>query len=281
VHAPWRLLVTEPLEGSENMALDHALLRRARRTGECVLRTYGWSRPTVSVGRHQTTVGIYDRERAARLGIPVVRRPTGGRAVVHARDVTYSVTAPAAALGPAPYDAINALLLDALGRLGVVAALAPHGRAVRPAGDRAALPCFAAAAGGEIITSGRKLAGSAQWQHDGALLQHGSILVDDDQSLLASLAPDAGSGNGSTRGDAGTPDATADAGSPGSRSSGATTLRAALGRAPTVADVAEALAAAVRAHDPGAEPLVVDDALRRSAESLRAQYRDDGWTWRR
>ncbi len=255
------------------MALDHALLTRAQHTGECVLRTYAWSRPTVSVGRHQRTAGIYDRARAARLGIPVVRRPTGGRAVVHAREVTYSVTAPATALGPAPYEAINHLLLDALARLGVAATLAPASRAVRPDGDRAALPCFAAAAGGEIVTDGRKLAGSAQWQHDGALLQHGSILVDDDQGLLACLSADAttppdAAASVETRHDA-------------SAGDGAASLRAALGRAPTLDDVADALATAVRALDPDAESLVVDDALRRTAESLRARYADDAWTWRR
>jgi len=269
VHARWRLLVTAPLEGIDNMALDHALLTRAQRTDECVLRTYAWSRPTVSVGRHQRTVGIYDRARAARLGIPVVRRPTGGRAVVHGREVTYSVTAPVTALGPAPYDAINHLLLDALARLGVAASLAPASHAVRPDGDRAALPCFAAAAGGEIVTDGRKLAGSAQWQHDGALLQHGSILVDDDQELLTCLTPDAMTPLG--------PVATARH----IEVRGAASLRAALGRAPTVGDVADALAAAVRARDPDAEPLIVDEELGRTAESLRALYADDTWTWRR
>ena len=81
--------------------MDVSLLDRARSSGECVMRIYEWSRPTLSLGRNQAARGHYDLERARAAGIDFVRRPTGGRAVLHHRELTYSVTAPAAALGPA------------------------------------------------------------------------------------------------------------------------------------------------------------------------------------
>jgi len=108
------------------MAVDEALLARARATGEAAFRVYTWLRPTLSLGRHQAARGLYSPERAATLGVDVVRRPTGGRAVLHAREVTYSVAAPAApgeALGAA-YARVNHVLLDGLRRLGVDAHLA-------------------------------------------------------------------------------------------------------------------------------------------------------------
>ena len=263
---PFRLLVTPPLPGPANMALDDALLARARVTGECVFRVYAWDRPTLSFGRHQTARGLYDPARLSERGVSVVRRPTGGRAVLHHREVTYSVTAPLVALASAgnalreSYTRINRLLLAGLGALGVDAREAtPVGRAPIPDGA----PCFETPTGGELVvdTMGgvAKLVGSAQWQEDGALLQHGSILIDDDQTRVATLA---------TRALPSVPPPA--------------TLRAALGRAPTLDEVADALNDAVRRlEDPAAAPLPFDDARRASADSARARYVDDAWTWRR
>jgi lipoate-protein ligase A len=243
----WRLVYTEPLDGIDNMALDHALLARAARTGECVLRVYSWRSPTVSFGRHQPTAGVYDRAHLTRLGVRAVRRPTGGRAVLHAREATYSVTAPVTRPLRATYGRINRLLLDALHRLGVDAALAPATVPSPPDGA----PCFNMATEGEIVVAGRKLAGSAQWRDGGALLQHGSILIDDDQGLLGASA---------------TPPAT---------------LHGALGRSPAVGEIANALFdAAYAGLDADAEPLGLEDDVQADARALRARYADDGWTWR-
>src|SRR6266567_6132081 len=90
----WRLLIAAPCSGAENMARDTALQARAARTGESVFSIYSWSRPTLSFGRNQPASGLYDREKIRDAGIDVVRRPTGGRAILHHREVTYSVTAP-------------------------------------------------------------------------------------------------------------------------------------------------------------------------------------------
>jgi len=240
------------------MALDEALMARARRTGETVFRVYGWSRPTLSLGRNQRAVGVYRDEALAERRIDVVRRPTGGRALLHHREITYSVTAPCDQAGAllAEYARINALLSSALGTLGVpVDAAGGATRAAQPS----AAPCFAEPARGELAIGLRKLVGSAQWRDRGALLQHGSILVEDDQSAIADLMRE-----------------------PVALPTAPATLRDALGRAPVLAEVGETLFTAVRAlADPDARPLDVDDALARDASAIAVRYRDAAWTWRR
>lgn len=240
------------------MAWDQALMSRARRTGEAVLRVYAWNAPTLSLGRNQTARGAYDLDRAGELGVRFVRRPTGGRALLHHREVTYSVTAPDAfdtSLRGA-YARINALLLRALAALGVNARLA----AVRSRTPSPGLaPCFDEPAAGEIVVNGRKLVGSAQWRCDGALLQHGSILLHDDQALIGRLLR--------ARRDKPTP--------------AAATLAAALGRAPDFATVADALVNALRTMEPGAGALANDPDLRRDVEVLTREFSSEEWTWRR
>jgi lipoate-protein ligase A len=252
------LLLSPPLGGPENMALDEALMARARRTGETVFRVYGWSRPTLSLGRNQRAVGLYREQALTDRGIGVVRRPTGGRALLHHREITYSVTAPCedntALL--TEYGRINALLCSALGALGVPVVVAtPSARAAAPS----AAPCFAEPARGELTLHGRKLVGSAQWRDRGAMLQHGSILVDDDQSSITSLLRE-----------------------PVAPTPPPATLRDALGRAPVMAEVGDTLFRAVRTlADPDASPLEVDGELARAVTEIAARYRDDAWTWRR
>jgi lipoate-protein ligase A len=241
------------------MALDEALLERARETGEAVIRIYGWVRPVLSLGRNQTARGRYDLERARVLGVSILRRPTGGRAVLHHREVTYSVTAPEGSLGSLreSYQRINRLLLTGLRRLGIAAREAePAGVAPRPG----VLPCFEAPVAGEIVArvgeggAERKLVGSAQVRENGALLQHGSILVDDDQMLASTLLAH-----------------------PVPPPPPPATLRELLGREPAPAEVAQAIFAELE----GAEPLEIDPALQAAARALSARYEDPAWTWRR
>ncbi len=256
--AIWRLLVTPAAGGAQNMALDEALMTRARETGEFTLRVYSWATPTLSLGRNQSARRVYnlDRIRARRLG--VVRRPTGGRAILHHREITYSVTAPVADAGDLheSYDRINRVLVAGLERLGVRTEIAaPAGRAAPPG----AAPCFDLPSAGELVLDGRKLAGSAQWRSDGALLQHGSILVEDDQSALAELTLE-----------------------PQRSIPTPATLAGALGHSPAPENVAGALGEAVKAlEDPRAEPLFLEPEIRARAAALVVQYEDDAWTWRR
>lgn len=254
----WRLLLTPPLPGPDNMAVDEALLLHARRTGEAVCRVYTWARPTLSLGRNQTAAGLYDRALARTLGVDIVRRPTGGRAVLHHRELTYAVAAPTAGAGALreSYGRINRLLIDALRQLGVETEQAtPAGRLGAPG----AAPCFELPTRDELVRGGRKLVGSAQWRETDALVQHGSILVDDDQALIARLCREP------------LPPMPAPA-----------TLREALGRAPAAGELAEALLDSLRRlEDPEAARWTGDHALWADAAQARERYLDDAWTWRR
>ncbi|MGH7497782.1 MAG: lipoate--protein ligase family protein [Gemmatimonadales bacterium] len=180
----WRLWVDRmPRPGWANMAIDQTLLERAA-AGERWLRLYGWAPFCLSFGRHEPAAVRYDTERIAALGMDVVRRPTGGRAVWHGREVTYTVACPGG-LGSLreSYVEIHGMIRDALRSLGVPAELAPPGAAV-PVDSGA---CFACPAGGEIMAAGRKVVGSAQLRQGDALLQHGSILLDDDQAAVSAV----------------------------------------------------------------------------------------------
>lgn len=238
------------------MALDEALMRRAGRTGEGVFRVYTWARPTLSLGRNQRARETYDLDRARAAGVAFVRRPTGGRGLLHDHEVTYSATLPTEDAGDAAaaYGFVNGVLLAALGRIGVRAQLAT-GTTPIPVGPR---PCFDAPSADEIVVGDRKLVGSAQWRRAGALLQHGSILVRDDQPRIAELMR-----------------------SPIMPPSAAT-LAGALGREPEVAEVAGAIresleqALGSRLSALGEEPEMRDEAVR-----LRLVYEGDDWTWRR
>jgi lipoate-protein ligase A len=253
----WRLFLTDPASGPENMALDEALMARARSTGEWVLRVYSWSAPTLSLGRHQSACAAYDPATLAAAGVAVVRRPTGGRTVLHDREVTYSVTGPSIAAGGLreSYQRINRLLVDGLRSLGVAAEIAEMPRAQKPD----LTPCFELPSPGEIMVGGRKLAGSAQWREHGAMLQHGSILVDGDQAPVSTLLRH-----------------------PVAPPRSPATLRFLTGREPAVVDVAAALFSAVRRReDPSARELTIDATLLDRAARLRTRYEDDTWTWRR
>ncbi|MBI3456887.1 MAG: lipoate--protein ligase family protein [Candidatus Rokubacteria bacterium] len=188
-------MVTEPLDGATNMAIDEALLRsRIAGDGRPTLRFFGWAPPTVSLGYGQPVDGRIDLAACARLGVGLVRRPTGGSAILHespASEVTYSVAARA---GDFPggddlletYRILATALAAGLARLGVQAEVVPR---VRGAGAPSPTFCFARTGAYEIAVAGKKLVGSAQRRQGGALLQHGSILLDADPGRLGAVFP--------------------------------------------------------------------------------------------
>ena len=167
------------------MSVDTTLLDRAEQNGESWLRLYQWEPHCLSFGRHEPASRSYNVDRIRTLGLDTVRRPTGGRAVWHAHELTYAVAAPRYAFGSlhAGYLAIHRLLGDVLGSLGVQISLAPR---VRTAGLDAG-GCFSQAVGGEVLAGERKVVGSAQLRRGTAFLQHGSILLEGDQRLVAEL----------------------------------------------------------------------------------------------
>ncbi|MGK2962483.1 MAG: lipoate--protein ligase family protein [Gemmatimonadaceae bacterium] len=256
--AGWRLLIVSPRTGAENMARDEGLIDRARETGETVFSVYGWERPTLSLGVNQTARDHYDLDAIAAHGLDVVRRPTGGRALLHNREVTYSVAAlvdDSESLSAA-YRRINRILLTGLGLLGVDAVeSAAAARTPFPG----TLPCFATPASGELVSRGAKLVGSAQVRKRGAMLQHGSILIDDDQPLIELLL----------------------AGPKQGPAPPAATLSRILGRAPSAEEVAAALFEAVRnLEDGGAAPIEERETAGYTASHI-GRYSNEMWTWRR
>ena len=259
-YSHWRLLIAAPRSGAENMARDTALQARAARTGETVFSIYSWSRPTLSFGRNQPASGLYDVGKIRAADIDVVRRPTGGRAILHRREVTYSVTAPAKDAPPLreTYFRINRILQTGLSQLGVsVESASPS----RPAGAPSARPCFETPAEGELVAHGSKLVGSAQWRDDCALLQHGSILVDDDQSTLPAFA-------------VGVREVSESIPAPA-------TLHALLGRSPDAAEVANAMFDAVRLLEDADASELAEDDVRDEALKHVPHFLDEDWTWRR
>lgn len=179
--AKWRLIYDHPLPGETNMRRDLEILKEvASDQAPPTLRLYSWAPPALSLGRFQKAAEVADIDACRRLGIDIVRRPTGGRAVLHDRELTYSLALPdkrtfvPAGVVPA-YRFLSGALLDAFTRLGVEAQLSPEKtRAAGPASGS----CFDSPSAYELHVLGKKVVGSAQMRRDGVLLQHGSILLE-------------------------------------------------------------------------------------------------------
>ncbi|MFW5692933.1 MAG: lipoate--protein ligase family protein [Thermoguttaceae bacterium] len=172
----YHVLIDPPLAGPWNMAVDEALLDDAAQSGRAFWRFYQWQEPTISLGYFQQ----YDEqaERYRERGLPMVRRLTGGGAILHDRELTYSVVL--------PRDHPLARSRDELygvAHRSVAAVLAPWGLAPqlfvagpnRPACEP--FLCFERRAPGDVIAGRHKLAGSAQRRRRGAVLQHGSVML--------------------------------------------------------------------------------------------------------
>lgn len=172
-----RLLRCAPKDGFTNMAVDEAILR-AHAVGEAppTLRLYAWNPPAISIGYFQRAQRDINLEACARAGVDVVRRLTGGRGVLHADEVTYSIVIAERAFAGAgvleAYRILSEGLIAGLRRLGLEAHLAPGQRAhPGPSGAN----CFAAAASCDLVVNGLKICGSAQVRRDGVVLQHGAL----------------------------------------------------------------------------------------------------------
>ena len=186
----WRYLPYAVATGAENMAIDEAIqtIMSASAEPEPVLRFYGWNPATLSLGYAQSYDKEVDEEACKAEGIDIVRRPTGGRAVLHQYELTYSVIAPernplVAGTITESYLKISRALVQGFQSLGIPAELSTGG--VGKVTTTAA--CFDAPSWYELVVDGRKLVGSAQVRKEGMLLQHGSILLRFDADLLFRL----------------------------------------------------------------------------------------------
>lgn len=181
----WSFLDTGPHDAFFNMAADEVLLFRMKEEdARPVLRFYTWSRPSITIGYFQKVVDEFDLSTCESRGWDVVRRLTGGRAVFHHQELTYSIVLPRSAPGAAgsvleSYRMLSGGLLTGLRLLGLDAelvSLRTKRRRRRPAGGRSP-NCFHSASWYEITVEGKKLVGSAQRRMPYGILQQGSILI--------------------------------------------------------------------------------------------------------
>lgn len=185
----WRLIIeTTPRPGRENMAVDEAmLLAHARGGTPPTLRFYRWDPPAVSLGYFQDPDREVSQAACRAEGVDIVRRPTGGRAVLHDQEVTYSVVVGADRLPGTVVETYRRLaegLVLGLGRLGVPVELAPERRTPGGVGAGNAA-CFEVPSSYEVVAGGRKVLGSAQVRRHGVILQHGAIPLELDAERLA------------------------------------------------------------------------------------------------
>ncbi len=184
----WRLIITEAAPGSWNMAVDETIaLLSARGATPPTLRFYRWNPPTVSLGRHQPVDEI-DLDEVRRRGWGVVRRPTGGRAILHTDELTYSIAGPVdhpLLQGPVldVYRRLSEGLLLGLQRLGLEAVKAPPSARARDV----SAACFEVPSAYEISVQGKKIIGSAQRRASGFVLQHGSLPLFGDVTRLVEV----------------------------------------------------------------------------------------------
>jgi lipoate-protein ligase A len=177
----WRLIVTPPLPGAENMAIDEALLRSFEPASSLpTLRLYGWNPAALSMGRFQVAAEVLDLERCRANGVAIVRRVTGGGVIYHADELTYALVCAPSHIPPTSsikdsFRVLTGFLLAFYSRLGLDAVYAVDSV---PAGTRFGerTPfCFAGKESFDILAGGRKIGGNAQRRVKGLIFQHGSI----------------------------------------------------------------------------------------------------------
>jgi lipoate-protein ligase A len=290
----WRLIIDEPADGAANMARDETLLAaHAGGATPPTLRLYRWRPACLSLGRFQRA-GAIDRAACARAGVAIVRRPSGGRALLHDAELTYAVVARAdhPLLGGesilATYWRISLALLAGLRRLGVDAELTPvtkdqrrktkdestsidaqppeldtmtHSPFVLRPSSFGSAACFDTPAAFELAVGGRKLVGSAQTRRADSFLQHGAIPLDPHAARLAELLRQP----------------------PESLGTRMVTLSEALGRSADIDELAQAVIAGFREQWGVAfEHGQLSDHERSEEQRLIAEkYADDRWTYGR
>ncbi len=184
----WRLIPYRVADPAWNMAVDEALFRSyLEENTPPVLRFYGWSKPTISIGYFQDTVAEINLARLRELDYGLVRRTTGGRAVLHDCELTYAVIGGVRSglpLGLMPsYLYISHALIEAFSELEIIAKLHQG----MPQGKIKSGACFDAPSWYELMVAGKKLVGSAQYRQGENFLQHGSILLDFDAAALTKV----------------------------------------------------------------------------------------------
>ncbi len=183
----WRLIHTSPARGAWNMAVDESILEHiGRGEAQATLRLYAWSPACLSLGHAQPFADV-DVKRLQEHGWEVVRRATGGRAILHTDELTYSVTGSAAEpmlLGGVleSYSQLAQALLFAIRELGLPVEI--HEHATESRGQNLNPVCFEIPSTYEITVQGKKLIGSAQARKKEGVLQHGSLPLSGDLTRI-------------------------------------------------------------------------------------------------
>lgn len=190
----WRILNSGKCGSAENMAIDEAIMNGIiRRTSLPTIRFYGWQTPTASCGYNQIAKNEVDFQALQKYGFGFVRRPTGGRLVLHNQEVTYAVIAPIAGKLAGnvteSYSEISRALAMGFKILEIEVEL-EKGNLSSDHQRQDANPCFASSSRYELAYQNKKIVGSAQVRKGGVLLQHGSILLNYNQSKLAYIIPE-------------------------------------------------------------------------------------------
>ncbi|NEX14090.1 MAG: ligase [Prosthecochloris sp.] len=192
---PVFVVSTPERSGEWNMAFDRSLLELFTKgafqqrfgSGSMLWRFYSWSPSAVSLGYSQSIEEI-DREQCRMRNIDIVRRPTGGRAVLHSDEFTYSLLADTGHKSAEIYAVVHEIIRQALLTLGVEAEFCRTTPDMRKRyGAAESVSCFTASARNELHVDGRKLVGSAQRRTDNVILQHGSLLLSDRHKMLRDL----------------------------------------------------------------------------------------------
>lgn len=186
----WDFLVDKkPLKGSWNMAVDEFLFRSLGEKPKTYLRFYMWKKATVSLGYSQKIQNVLDVDYCRKKGIDIVRRMTGGKLVLHHKEVTYSVSSSDYEIFTSTladsYRRISEALMRGLEMMSLYPVLAEEPPSLYARGN---LPCFSYPARNEVEVEGKKIIGSAQKRVGSRFIQHGSIPLEDDEELLKSVS---------------------------------------------------------------------------------------------
>ena len=189
----WRFIISGKMAPAENMAVDEAILEGViKGVAPQTIRVYDWDPPTISFGFHQDIKKHIDIDKVKEYGFGIVRRPTGGRAVLHYDEVTYAVIAKSNGILKGSilesYQKIGMALLNTLEEIGISAKM--ENSLIRTSEQKNwTNPCFSSSSKYEINYKQKKIIGSAQIRKYNVLLQHGSILLNHNQELMSEFIP--------------------------------------------------------------------------------------------
>jgi len=179
----WRHINSPRNNGRTNMAIDEALLLSFGPDGsQPVFRTYGWDPPALSVGRFQNVTETIDQELCRQMDVPIVRRITGGGAIYHADELTYSIVCTQKQIPPASsvkdsFRVLTGFLIDFYRSLGLEARYAVDTAGAEEGFGVRTPFCFAGRESFDILINGRKIGGNAQRRSRKTIFQHGSIPI--------------------------------------------------------------------------------------------------------